>query len=60
MRSSCWCGWGSVNEAVQNMVNEFNSELDYYQKIVFDTGTYAGFVINVLSTGIGVIPCRNS
>ena len=51
---------GAVSASVQEQVNEFNSKLDNRQQIAFDRSTYAGFVINVLSTGIGVIPCRNS
>lgn len=51
---------GAVNSAVQEQVNEFNSKLDNRQQIAFDRSTYAGFLINVISTGIGVIPCRNS
>ena len=50
----------AVNTSVQGMVNEFNNSLDNKQKIAFDTSTYAGFLINVISTGIGVIPLRNS
>ncbi|MBO6165188.1 MAG: hypothetical protein J6O17_02310 [Eubacterium sp.] len=51
---------GAINTSVQNQVNEFHSTLDARQKIAFDRSTYAGFLINVLSTGIGVIPLRNS
>ena len=50
----------AVNTSVQGMVDEFNNSLDNKQKLCFDRSTYAGFLINVLSTGIGVIPCRNS
>ena len=50
----------AVNSAVQEQVDAFNQSLDVKQRIAFDTSTYAGFLINVLSTGIGVIPLRNS
>ena len=50
----------AVNSAVQEQVDAFNQTLDIRQRIAFDTSTYAGFLINVLSTGIGVIPLRNS
>ena len=51
---------GAINESVNEMVGEFNKTLDDRQKIAFDRNTYAGFLVNVISTGIGVIPLRNS
>ena len=51
---------GAINASVQEKVGDFNRSLDYRQRIAFDTRTYAGFLINVVSTGIGVIPLRNS
>jgi hypothetical protein len=51
---------GAINSSVQEKVGEFNRSLDYKQRIAFDTRTYAGFLINVISTGIGVIPLKNS
>ncbi len=51
---------GAINESVNEMVGEFNKTLDDRQKIAFDRSTYAGFLLNVVSTGIGVIPLRNS
>jgi len=51
---------GAINSSVQEKGGEFNRSLDYKQRIAFDTRTYAGFLINVISTGIGVIPLKNS
>ncbi|MCR5214083.1 MAG: hypothetical protein K6E10_06680 [Eubacterium sp.] len=51
---------GAINESVKGQVADFNQSLDYKKKIAFDTGTYAGFLVNVLSCGIGVIPLKNS
>lgn len=51
---------GALNAAAGKKVDEFNRSLDYKKKIAFDTTTYAGFLINVVSNGIGVIPLKNS
>ena len=49
----------SINNSVQNAVSEFNSKLNDKQRIIFNTTTYCGFLINIVSTGIGVIPLKN-
>ena len=49
----------SINNSVQQAVTEFNSKLNDKQKIVFNTNTYCGFLINIVSNGIGVIPLKN-
>ena len=51
---------GAINASVNEKVGDFHRSLDYKKKIAFNTGTYAGFLINVLSTGVGVIPLKNS
>ena len=50
---------GSFASSVQESADKFLNSLDHKQQIVFDTGRYAGFLLNVISTGIGVIPCYN-
>ena len=50
---------GSLASSVQESADKFLSSLDPKQQLIFDTGRYAGFLLNVLSTGIGVIPCYN-
>ena len=40
---------GAINASVQEKVGDFNRSLDYRQRIAFDTRTYAGFLINVVS-----------
>ena len=49
----------SINSSVQEAVSEFHSKLNDKQKIVFNTNTYTGFLINVVSNGIGIIPLKN-
>ena len=49
----------SINNSVQNAVSEFHSKLNDKQRIIFNTTTFCGFLINIVSTGIGVIPLRN-
>lgn len=51
---------GAMNVAAQQKAGEFYGSLDQRKRIVFDTRTYAGFLVNVISTGIGVIPLKNS
>ena len=51
---------GAINIAAQQKVNQFHESLDQRKRIAFDTRTYAGFLVNVISTGIGVIPLKNS
>ena len=50
----------SINNSVAEAVNEFNSKLNDKQKIVFSRNVYCGFLVNVVSNGIGVIPLVNS
>ncbi len=49
----------TINESVQEQVSEFHSSLDHKKQIAFNTNTYAGFLVNVISTGVGVIPLKN-
>ena len=49
----------SINSTVQEAVTEFNSKLTDKQKVIFNTNTYCGFLINIVSTGIGIIPLKN-
>lgn len=51
---------GAINESIKEQVGNFHNSLDEKEKIAFNTGTYAGFLVNVISTGIGVIPLKNS
>ncbi|MBQ2581390.1 MAG: hypothetical protein II574_07155, partial [Ruminococcus sp.] len=51
---------GAINAAAQQKAGEFYMSLDRRKSIAFDTRTYAGFLVNVISTGIGVIPLKNS
>ena len=51
---------GAINESIKEQVGNFHNTLDEKKKIAFNTGTYAGFLVNVISTGIGVIPLKNS
>ena len=51
---------GAINESVQEKVGEFHRSLDDRQRIAFSNRKYAGFLVNVISTGIGVIPLKNS
>ncbi len=51
---------GAINASINEKVGDFHRSLDYKKKIAFNTSTYAGFLINVLSTGVGVIPLKNS
>ena len=51
---------GAINAAAQRKAGEFYMSLDQRKSIAFDTRTYAGFLVNVISTGIGVIPLKNS
>ena len=50
----------SFNNAVEEAVNEFNSKLNDKQKIVFSRNVYCGYLINVVSNGVGIIPLKNS
>ena len=50
----------SISSAVQQAETEFNNKLNDKQKIVFSRNTYCGFLINVISNGIGIIPLKNS
>ena len=49
-----------VNASVQAAVDEFNSKLNDKQKIVFSRNVYCGYLVNIVSNGIGVIPLVNS
>ena len=49
----------SINTSVQQAVTEFHNKLNDKQKIVFNTNTFCGFLLNIVSNGIGVIPLRN-
>ena len=49
-----------VNASVQAAVDEFNSKLNDKQKIVISTKVYCGYLVNIVSNGIGVIPLVNS
>ena len=49
----------SINNSVQQAVADFNSKLNDKQKIVFNTNTYCGYLINIVSNGIGIIPLKN-
>ena len=51
---------GAINASVQEKVGAFNRSLDERQRIAFSNRKYAGFLVNVLSTGVGVIPLKNS
>ena len=51
---------GAINESVKEQVGAFNRSLNERQKIAYDTKRYPGFIVNIISTGIGIIPCRNS
>lgn len=50
----------SINSTVAEAVAEFNSKLNDKQKIIFSRNEYCGYLINVISNGIGVIPLKNS
>lgn len=50
----------SINSAVEEAVNEFNSKLNDKQKIVFSRNEYVGYLINIIDSGIGIIPLKNS
>ena len=50
----------AVNVAVEGVIKEFNEKLNDKQKIVFSRNVYCGYLINVVSDGIGVIPLKNS
>ena len=50
----------SFNSAVEEAIAEFNNKLNDKQKIVFSRNVYCGFLINVVSNGIGIIPLKNS
>lgn len=49
----------SINSTVKQAVEEFHSKLNDKQKIVFNTTTYCGYLINIISNGIGIIPLKN-
>ena len=50
----------SINSAVEEAVNEFNAKLNDKQKIVFSRNVYCGYLVNIVSNGIGIIPLKNS
>ena len=50
----------SINSAVEEAVNEFNSKLNDKQKIVFSRNEYVGYLINIIDSGIGIIPLKNN
>lgn len=50
----------AVNQAVEGAIKEFNDKLNDKQKIAFSRNVYCGFLINVVSKGVGVIPLKNS
>ena len=50
----------SFDSAVEEAIAEFNNKLKDKQKIVFSRNVYCGFLINVVSNGIGIIPLKNS
>ena len=50
----------SFNSAVAEAVNEFNNKLNDKQKIVFSRNVYCGYLVNIVTNGIGIIPLVNS
>lgn len=50
----------SINSTVEEAVNEFNSKLNDKQKIVFSRNEYVGYLINIIDSGIGIIPLKNN
>ena len=50
----------SISSTVQQAETEFNNKLNDKQKIIFSRNVYCGFLINVISNGIGIIPLKNS
>ena len=51
---------GSINSVVEEALKEFNDKLNDKQKILFSRNVYCGYLINVISNGIGIIPLKNS
>lgn len=49
----------SISSAAQQAEIEFRSKLNDKHKIVFNTNTFCGYLINIISNGIGVIPLKN-
>ena len=50
----------SFNSAVEKAVSEFESKLNDKQKIVFSRNVYCGYLVNIVSNGVGIIPLVNS
>ena len=51
---------GAVSNAVNEAIAEFQQSLDEKEKIVFDTTVYGGYLLNIVSDGIGIIPLSNN
>ncbi|MBR3516782.1 MAG: hypothetical protein IKO10_10750 [Lachnospiraceae bacterium] len=51
---------GAGSNAVNEAVAEFKQSLDEKEKIVFDTTVYGGYLLNIVSDGIGIIPLSNN
>ena len=49
----------SVTKVANEAIAEFRSKLNDKQQIVFDTAIYGGFLINITSNGVGIIPLTN-
>ena len=49
---------GAVSNSVNQAVESFNSKLNDKQKIVY-SAIYCGFLINITTTGVGIIPLLN-
>ncbi len=50
----------SINSTVEKAVAEFESKLNDKQKIIFSRNVYCGYLVNIVSNGIGIIPLVNS
>ena len=50
----------SINSSVEKAVAEFESKLNDKQKIIFSRNVYCGYLVNIVSNGVGIIPLVNS
>ena len=49
-----------ATDIAKEAINEFNKKLNDKEKIIFSRSVYCGYLINVVSNGIGVIPLKSN
>ena len=50
----------SITNSVNQAVAEFHTKLNDKQKVIYNNSVYGGFLVNITSNGMGVIPLTNN